>query len=467
MSLLVVSDRRTESSLLSARLRMRGLPVNGDDPRVVLVAKSELEPIEVEIIGRVRQRGGVVLQLERAGDAPIAEALSVAVPAGLDDVAGLVELAWLQALHATRVWKVDLERMPPQRLLKSLKAARDAFVIEARLFDRVVRIEIERGEVKSARYGTLKDALALRAFEQHKSGTVQIRLSDAAIKAEALRDADAGLPVSFFAPPKVVVETPAVPAPIEAPAVVATPASAPPVIAPSQQPIQAQQPLPPATPVPDVVVREELVDMLPKYPAAAVSAADELVEEDPFASQQRTRRLALLVAAALGFVALAFAGRALVTSDAPPAPVVTKVEAPAPAPVVEEEPLELPPLSAERVLHLESTLATARGLFAQNKAAEGVQLFETAVAAGPTKPQYVLALARLYLDAGQLAQAMSTAEKLTKVYPGFAEGYLIQGTVLQLQNAEWTRTKALYERYLELQPNGLHAKDVRGILSRH
>ena len=103
----------------------------------------------------------------------------------------------------------------------------------------------------------------------------------------------------------------------------------------------------------------------------------------------------------------------------------------------------------------------------RRRAAEGVALFETAVAEGRTRPNYLLALAQLHLDAGQLASALSTAERATKSYPGFAEAYVLQGTVLQLQGAEWERAKAVYDRYLELAPNGTHARDVRAILSRH
>jgi tetratricopeptide (TPR) repeat protein len=202
--------------------------------------------------------------------------------------------------------------------------------------------------------------------------------------------------------------------------------------------------------------------MLPKYPAEAPLDTDEA----RFADRGRSKVIAFAALVATALAVLGFAANAFFTPKAPTAaPVATKAKAPPPT-TTEEEPLELPPLSAERTLHLESTLLRARALFAQDKAAEAVALFEAAIAEGPSKPPYQLALSRLYLDAGQLAPAFATAERVSKQAPWLADSYLVMGTVLQLQDAEWARTKQLYEKYLELAPNGLHAKDVKGILAR-
>jgi tetratricopeptide (TPR) repeat protein len=476
MSLLVVSDRRTESALIAARLRLRGLPIEArpgaESPRVVVVAKRDLEPIERAIIQRVRERGGFVLQLERDGDAPIAEALAVAVPAGLDDVAGLAELAWLQSLHATRLWKVDLERMAPTRLLKALKAARDVFALEARIGGRDVRIDIERGEIRSARYGTLRDELALSAFEQAKSGSVTIRLTEATLREELLQDSKAGTPVSFVAPPRVQFQAEQTRG---AQALDAHPSQA--VEAIVTEVIIGERGT--ATSLPETVVAAAAPIASVVAPSPAPSVADLPLasespaidlDENPFLEQQKRARQVLLGVGALLLLAVVLAARALLTPSATPEPPPVAVVKPTPAPVApveEEAPYELPALSAERTLRLESALSEARALQAQKKWAEGVALFEAAIAEGPTKPQYLLTLARMYLDGSQLDPAFTYAERVSKAAPAMADAYLIMGTVLQLKDADWARTRALYERYLELAPAGAHAKDVRAILARH
>ena len=72
-------------------------------------------------------------------------------------------------------------------------------------------------------------------------------------------------------------------------------------------------------------------------------------------------------------------------------------------------------------------------------------------------------LARAELDRGRAAEARSWAKKALAVNPDLADAYVFLGGAEQeAENPE--AAKAAYKKYLELAPNGRHARELRAVL---
>ncbi|MBS1815323.1 MAG: tetratricopeptide repeat protein [Acidobacteria bacterium] len=107
------------------------------------------------------------------------------------------------------------------------------------------------------------------------------------------------------------------------------------------------------------------------------------------------------------------------------------------------------------------------------KPTDAMQAFEKAAAAEPAKAgsYYYNAAAVLY-NAGKTDEAGAAIDKAIAADPNKAESYYIKGqtligksTVKNNKIVPPPGTVEAYEKYLELDPNGRHAADVKGILA--
>ncbi|HJX53111.1 MAG TPA: hypothetical protein VJ801_10130, partial [Polyangia bacterium] len=86
-----------------------------------------------------------------------------------------------------------------------------------------------------------------------------------------------------------------------------------------------------------------------------------------------------------------------------------------------------------------------------------------AIEAEPEAADLMVILARAELDRGRAAEARSWAKRATEVNPDLADAYVVLGGAEQeAENPD--AAKAAYKKYLELAPNGRHARELRSIL---
>lgn len=86
-----------------------------------------------------------------------------------------------------------------------------------------------------------------------------------------------------------------------------------------------------------------------------------------------------------------------------------------------------------------------------------------AVEAEPEAADLMVIVARAELDRGRAVEARSWAKRATEVNPDLADAYVVLGGAEQeAENPD--AAKAAYKKYLELAPNGRHARELRSIL---
>lgn len=233
-------------------------------------------------------------------------------------------------------------------------------------------------------------------------------------------------------------------------------------------------------------------------------------EQGPVAHQPWNRSALYLGAGGLALV-LALITWALVSGQreavppAPPAPLAPVNPAPVPvtpppalvppdeparpAPTVEADPAEgaLPALATDEVAASEplttgSEPAPAGLLSVEDRlacdAAYRKRRYRAVVdrctavlgdpSAGPLAPaDVVLAsqVAHALLMTGDNQAAGDAAARILETAPGFALAHLVLGMAEQ-ERGQRERARTAYERYLELEPHGEHAKDLRAILKR-
>jgi hypothetical protein len=83
--------------------------------------------------------------------------------------------------------------------------------------------------------------------------------------------------------------------------------------------------------------------------------------------------------------------------------------------------------------------------------------------AEPEAADLMVIVARAELDRGRAVEARSWAKRATEVNPDLADAYVVLGGAEQeAENPD--AAKAAYKKYLELAPNGRHARELRSIL---
>jgi hypothetical protein len=173
-------------------------------------------------------------------------------------------------------------------------------------------------------------------------------------------------------------------------------------------------------------------------------------------------------------VATAPAAPAIVPMGAPaapaPAPTTTKpAAAPAaamPAPLDEAEERNADPkLARARALEAAPLLVACRAAYqdARMKDAEAACL--AARDANPKSAEANGFLAHALLNRGKRREALTAAELAVKLNAKWADPYAVIGTIHQ-DAGEMADAKRAYQRYLELEPHGSYANELRAIVDR-
>jgi Flp pilus assembly protein TadD len=121
------------------------------------------------------------------------------------------------------------------------------------------------------------------------------------------------------------------------------------------------------------------------------------------------------------------------------------------------------PRAAPRDAYLEAMEAGARRYRAQAFAAAAAE-YRRASRIRETGDA-LAALGRALYDAGRTAEAGIELRRAVRVDPGSAAAWLALGEV-HLARGEAAEARAAYERYLEIEPRGRWARDVRQVLGR-
>ena len=80
-------------------------------------------------------------------------------------------------------------------------------------------------------------------------------------------------------------------------------------------------------------------------------------------------------------------------------------------------------------------------------------------------PPAIDLLAHSLFNRNKRREALSSAERAVKLNPKLADAYVIIGGVLQ-EDGEVDEARRAYQRYLELEPKGSYAADLRAIIAR-
>ncbi|HEY3355011.1 MAG TPA: response regulator [Polyangia bacterium] len=112
-----------------------------------------------------------------------------------------------------------------------------------------------------------------------------------------------------------------------------------------------------------------------------------------------------------------------------------------------------------------TVLAEARKLSRKGKRAAAIAKYEQALTLNPKGDGAMAALANIYMDQGSNGKALDWAHKTVQANPRNADGYLVLGTVHQL-NGKKAEARAAFKRYLEISPRGKQAEEVRLFLQQ-
>ncbi|HEX9604729.1 MAG TPA: response regulator [Myxococcales bacterium] len=214
----------------------------------------------------------------------------------------------------------------------------------------------------------------------------------------------------------------------------------------------------------------------PSPPVAAAPAPSSAAALDA-RSRTTHRRLAVAGVALVALASAAVFVRRPHRAPAPPAevPQATSAPAAAAAPAV---PLPAPSAAEERAPALATStvstsadpgeyaraLAGGETLLKRGKYRAAVAEFRKAVALRPDSVPALLALGDAFLEGDQLRNAVKPLQQAAQLDPRNARAQLLLGTVFQGLGREKEAIVA-YKRYLELEPHGEFAGDVRAIVA--
>ncbi len=151
---------------------------------------------------------------------------------------------------------------------------------------------------------------------------------------------------------------------------------------------------------------------------------------------------------------------------AAPAPAVAHAAAPSPAPLDEAEERNADPkLARTRALDAGPLLVACRTAYqdARMKDAEAACL--AARDANPKSAETNGFLAHALLNRGRRREALAAAELAVKLNQKWADPYAVIGTIHQ-DAGEMADARRAYQRYLELEPHGSYANELRAIVDR-
>jgi CheY-like chemotaxis protein len=145
-------------------------------------------------------------------------------------------------------------------------------------------------------------------------------------------------------------------------------------------------------------------------------------------------------------------------SHKPAAPLGTSREEP-------DERASDPRMARERVSEARPLLSVCRLAFEQNRMKDAEGACTAARDANPESAEAHGLLAHTLFNRNKRREALSSAERAVKLNPKLADAYVIIGGVRQ-DDGDVDEARRAYQRYLDLEPKGSYAADLRAIIGR-
>jgi len=145
----------------------------------------------------------------------------------------------------------------------------------------------------------------------------------------------------------------------------------------------------------------------------------------------------------------------------PPGPAVATTAARDDA----EERAADPRMARERVSEARPLLSVCRMAFEQKRMKDAESACVAARDANPDSAEANALLAHALFNRNKRHEALGAAERAVKLNPRLADAYVIIGGVQQ-EDGDVEEARRAYQRYLDLEPKGSYAPDLRAIISR-
>jgi CheY-like chemotaxis protein len=124
-----------------------------------------------------------------------------------------------------------------------------------------------------------------------------------------------------------------------------------------------------------------------------------------------------------------------------------------------------PRMARERVSEARPLLAVCRMAFEQNRMRDAEGACTAARDANPESAEAHGLLAHTLFNRNKRREALSSAERAVRLNPKLADAYVIIGGVRQ-DDGDVEEARRAYQRYLDLEPKGSYAADLRAIIGR-
>jgi Flp pilus assembly protein TadD len=149
---------------------------------------------------------------------------------------------------------------------------------------------------------------------------------------------------------------------------------------------------------------------------------------------------------------------------APPAAATTAKPAAAPLDEAEERNAD-PKLARARTLEAAPLLVACRTAYQDARMKDAESACLAARDANPRSAEANGFLAHALLNRGRRREALAAAELAVKLNQKWADPYAVIGTIHQ-DAGEMADARRAYQRYLELEPHGSYANELRAIVDR-
>jgi hypothetical protein len=149
------------------------------------------------------------------------------------------------------------------------------------------------------------------------------------------------------------------------------------------------------------------------------------------------------------------------TSLVPTPPVATT---PSPSPVEPPPSTDARPSASSSAAEYARAVATGDTLLKQGRYRPAIAEYRKAVALRPDSVAALIALGDAFLEADQPRNAVKPLQQAARLDPGSARAQLLLGTAFQSLDRPRDAVAA-YKRYLDLEPSGEFAGDVRAIVA--
>jgi tetratricopeptide (TPR) repeat protein len=146
-------------------------------------------------------------------------------------------------------------------------------------------------------------------------------------------------------------------------------------------------------------------------------------------------------------------------------PAVAHLAAAAPAHDETEERLSDPKLARARLAEAPALLAACRTSYQEARMKDAEAACTAARDANPGSAEANGFLAHALLNRNRRRESLAAAERAIKLNPKWADAYVVIGGIHQ-DAGEMADARRAYQRYLELEPHGEFAGELRAIVDR-